>query len=132
MFNDLPWERTDVVSVWAELQDVGATNVSVLNSHGENLRYQVEDVNWYELPGGVKTIRELKLLVEVRVPALGYTTLYFEAAPGRLELPVETTAHNIETEKLAVTFSANGVEAVTDRGDRCALYRAREYSVQRN
>ena len=115
LFNDLPWERTDVVSVWAELQDVGATNVSVLNSHGENLRYQVEDVNWYELPGGIKTIRELKLLVEVRVPALGYTTLYFEAAPGKLELPVETTAHSIETEKLAVTFSANGVEAVTDK-----------------
>jgi hypothetical protein len=29
LFNDLPWDRTEVVPVWAELQDVGATNVAV-------------------------------------------------------------------------------------------------------
>ena len=115
LFNVLPWERTEVVSVWAELQDVAATNVTVRNSKAEILRYQVEDVNWYELPGGVKTIRELKVLVEVRVPALGYTTLYFEGAPGKLEVPTpSTTARGIETGKLAATFSASGVEAVVD------------------
>lgn len=116
LFNDLPWERTEIVPVWAELQDVGATNVTVHNAQGEALRHQVEDVNWYELPGGTKTIRELKLLVEARVPPLGYTTIYFNPAPGTLEVPVpDTSARSLQTGNLTIGFSANGVDALLDR-----------------
>ncbi len=115
LFNDLPWERTEVVPVWAELQDVSATNVAVRDSRGGEVRFQVEDVNWYEIPGGVKTIRELKLLVEARVPALGYTTLYFETAPGNLEVPKsETGIDRVQAGKLVMTFSGNGVDTLMD------------------
>jgi alpha-mannosidase len=115
LFNDLPWERKEVVPVWAELQDVGATNVTVRSSRGDTLRYQVEDVNWYELPGAPKTIRELKLLVEATVPALGYTTLYFESAPGKLESPPSSTkADRLDAGKLSLQFSSKGIEALID------------------
>lgn len=116
LFNPLPWDRTEAVEVWAELQDRSATNIAVSDSRGNRLEHQAVDVNWYELPGGAKSIRELKVLVKARVPALGYTTLYVDPAPGTLAVPeARRGAAALETDGVTISFSGRGVESVTDR-----------------
>ena len=116
LFNDLPWDRTEVVRVWAELQDVGATNIAVRTAGGYAVPFQVVDVNWYELPGGIKTVRELIVLVEARVPALGYATLYFDSAPGKLqEAPEEIPRNSLDTSTAVITFSERGIESLVDK-----------------
>ncbi|HWC00457.1 MAG TPA: glycosyl hydrolase-related protein [Bryobacteraceae bacterium] len=115
LFNDLPWERTEVVEVWAELQDKGATNLAVSDSRGSRLEHQVVDVNWYELPRSAKTIREAILLVKARVPAMGYTAVYIDPAPGTLEIPERKSgATSLETSAAHITFSGHGIESVRD------------------
>lgn len=116
LFNDLPWERTEVVPVWAELQDVTATNMVVLDSHGNAIPYQPIDINWYEVTKPPTTIREANLLVLARVPAMGYTTLYFEPAAGRISAPdVTTSVTTLESEFATLEFSGRGVESLVDK-----------------
>ncbi len=113
LFNELPWDRTEVVEVWAQLQDPTATNLKVTDAAGTTVPFQVLEVNWYDLPAGPKTLREARLLVKVKVPALGYTTLFFDAAPGTLGTPElcsgETT---LETTTASIHVSGNGIESV--------------------
>lgn len=112
LFNDLPWERTEVVPVWAALQDVTATNLAVRDGRGNAIPYQPMDINWYT----PTTFREANLLVRARVPAMGYTTLYFEPAPGRIGVPdVSTSAPTLETEFATLEFSGHGVESLLDK-----------------
>jgi hypothetical protein len=116
LFNDLPWERTEVVPVWAELQDVATTNIVVRDVRGNEIPYQPIDANWYEVTKPPTTFREANLLVQARVPAMGYTTLYFEPAPGRITMPeVSTSATTLETESAQLEFSGRGVEALLDK-----------------
>jgi hypothetical protein len=48
LYNDLPWERTEVVPDWAELQDASARNLVVRDRRGNAVPFQPIDVNWYE------------------------------------------------------------------------------------
>jgi alpha-mannosidase len=116
LFNDLPWERTEVVPVWAALQDVTATNLVVRDGRGNAIPYQPIDISWYEVTKPPTTFREANLLVRARVPAMGYTTLYFEPAPGRIGVPdVSTSAPTLETEFATLEFSGHGVESLLDK-----------------
>jgi hypothetical protein len=75
----------------------------------------VVDVNWYELPGGIKTIREAIVLVRARVPAGGYTTLYVDPAPGTAQVPERKAgAAVLETTAARLTFSGRGIDTVRD------------------
>jgi len=114
LFNDLPWERDEVVPVWAELQDVRATNLAVRDCRGNELPFQPIDVNWFEVTKPPTTLREANLLVRVRVPAMGYTTLYFDPAPGHIHAPERSIAGPLETEFARVDFSGRGVESLRD------------------
>ncbi len=116
LFNELPWERTEVVPVWVELQDKTATNIQVSDASGGRLEYQVTSVNWYDLPGGKRTIRELAVLVQAHVPALGYTTLYFDPVPGALPLSQrQEGARKLEAGGITAQFSGGGIDSVTDQ-----------------
>lgn len=116
LFNDLPWERTEVVPVWAELQDVTATNLLVRDGRGNVIPHQPIDINWYEVTTPPTTFREANLLVLARVPAMGYTTLYFEPAPGRVNMPdVSISATTLETEFATLEFSGRGVESLVEK-----------------
>ena len=116
LFNDLPSDRTETVSIWAELQDASATNVRVRDAHGDALAFQVEDVNWYELGGGVRTIRELRMLIRAHVPALGYTVIYVDPVPGTLTVPVNRPHDTaLESETISMQFSEQGIVSLTDR-----------------
>ena len=116
LFNDLPWERTEVIPVWAELQDVAATNLTVRDSQGNEVPFQPIDVNWFEVTKPPTTMREANLLVQVRVPPMGYTTLYFEPAPGQIHQPESSpTGDKLETEFAALEFSPRGVESLRDQ-----------------
>lgn len=123
LFNELPWERTEVIPVWAELQDVTATNLRVRDPQGNPIPFQPIDTNWFEVTKPPTTIREANLLVRVRVPAMGYTTLYFEPAPGHIQPPeTSSTADSLETEFATLQFSGRGVESLRDN-QTGALYR---------
>ena len=114
LFNELPWDRTEVVQVWVDLHDVNARNIAVRDAAGRPLPFQVVDVNWYETTEP-HTIREAILLVRVTVPALGYTTLTFEPAEGELRLPDSAPGGNrLEAGDLIVELSDEGVSAVVD------------------
>ena len=116
LFNDLPWERTEVVPVWAELQDVSATNIVVHDGQGRTVAYQPIDINWFEVTSPPTSFREANLLIQTRVPAMGYTTLYLEPAAGHIALPeVSSSATALDTESLAIDFSERGVEAIVDK-----------------
>ena len=115
LFNNLPWERTEVVPVWAELQDVTATNMAVRDGQGRAIPYQPVDINWFEVTATPTTFREASLLVETRVPAMGYTTLYFETAPGNITSPELSAETSLETDSLRVEFSGRGVESILDK-----------------
>ena len=116
LFNDLPWERTEVVEVWAELQDRGATNLAVSDAEGNRLEHQIVDINWYDLPGGFRTVREAIVLVKVRVPASGYTTIYMDPAPGKAAVPSRQAGlKSLENAAVRITFSGRGIETVEDK-----------------
>jgi hypothetical protein len=116
LFNDLPWQRTEVVPVWAELQDVTATNIVVRDGQGRTVPLQPININWFEVTSPPTSFREANLLVQARVPAMGYTTLYFEPAPGSVTLPdVSSSATVLDTESVAVEFSGRGVESIVDK-----------------
>ncbi len=116
LFNEMPWERTEVVQIWSELQHPDATNVKVTGAHGQPLPFQVVDVNWYDRASGPKALRELKLLVEVRVPALGYTTVYIDPASGNLNVPADRSGPGeIDTPSATIAISEHGVDHVLDK-----------------
>lgn len=115
LFNELPWERTEVVPLWVDLHDVDARNLVVRDARGRELPFQPIDVNWYETTKP-HTIREATLLVRVTVPPLGYTTLAFEPAEGELTVPSSNPAEGrLETEDLVVELSKRGIESLVDR-----------------
>jgi alpha-mannosidase len=115
LFNELPWDRTEVVPVWVDLHDVSARNIVVRDARGTELPFQPIDVNWYETTKP-RTIREANLLVRATVPALGYTTLSFEPADGELVLPDDGTHDpRLDTETALVQLSKRGVEFVLDK-----------------
>ena len=115
LFNELPWERTEVVEVWAQMQHPEATNIQVSDGQGHTIPFQVIDVLWYNpTPGSdIKTIRELKLLIKATIPSLGYATFYFDPAPGKIQIPASRTGSGtIDTDTATITLSNNGVESV--------------------
>jgi hypothetical protein len=116
LFNDLPWERTEVVPVWAALR-VAATNLVVRDGRGNAIPYQPIDINWRGVTKSpTTTFADANLLVHARVPAMGYTTLYFEPAPGRIGgLDVSPSAPTLETEFATLEFSGHGVESLLDK-----------------
>ncbi len=86
LFNELPWQRTEVVRFWAQVQELGTRNIVVHDSRGNLVPHQAIDVK--EIHGGSKEIfKEANVLVKVRVPALGYTTLYVEPVSEVIEIP---------------------------------------------
>jgi alpha-mannosidase len=115
LFNELPWERTEVVNVWAQMQHPEATNIKVSDGQGQKIPFQVVDVLWYNSAPGSKTkhIRELNLLIKATIPSLGYTTIYFEPAPGTIQIPESRNGSGtIDTDTATLTISDRGVESV--------------------
>ena len=116
LFNELPWERTETVEVWAELQHPTATNIQVTDALGRSVPFQVLDVNWYDRRSGPRTVRELSLLVKARVPALGYTTIYVDPAPGSLGFErTSTTGSVLDTSTATIRFDARGIDSIVHK-----------------
>jgi hypothetical protein len=118
LFNDLPWERTEVVAIWATMPPGGATNVVIRNARGETLRHQAIDANYYrrETIGG--PFKEVNLLIEARVPAMGYTAVYADPAEGALEMPETSSSGNgLETEFASIEWSPKGIEYLLDKAN---------------
>ncbi len=122
LFNDLPWARTEVVKVWAPFQQPGTTNLVVRDPSGGELPFQVLDVNDIktgERHAPITSLKEVVLLVKARVPALGYTTLYFDPAPGTLEItPPKTSGERLDSEAASIEFSNHGVELLLDKASQ--------------
>src|SRR5581483_1658078 len=116
LFNELPWERTEVVQIWAEMQHPEATNIQVTGADGRPLPFQVLDVNWYERTSGSQRIREVTLLVEARIPALGYTTVSIAPAPGTISPAAERSGPGeIDTPSARIEITERGIGQVLDQ-----------------
>jgi alpha-mannosidase len=116
LFNNLPWDRTEVVQIWATMPPGGATNIVVRNTRGETLPHQVIDANFYRRSTTGGPFKELNLLIEARVPAMGYTTVYVDPAEGTLELPETSSSGNrLDTSFASIEWSARGVEFLLDK-----------------
>jgi alpha-mannosidase len=115
LFNDLPWERTEAVMVWAEFPDRHPGNVIALDAHGNTVPFQPIAANWYDVGGSRQNLKEAQLLVLARVPPMGYTTLYFEPALGRIAVPEPFVGDILDTEFATVGLSGAGVEFILDK-----------------
>jgi alpha-mannosidase len=107
LFNELPWPRTEVVRIWAQVQELGTRNLVVRDSAGRVVPHQAIDIN--EIHGASKEIfKEANLLVKVQTPALGYTTLYVGPASGVIEIPVrKTDVQTLRTGFADLTFQGD-------------------------
>ena len=113
LFNPLPWERTEVVQVWAHLQDGRFPAITPKDASGNPLAYQIVDINRKRTGGGFK---EIDLLVRVTVPALGYATVYFEPSTRPMEMPPHYgIGASLDTEFATVFFSKRGIDAILDK-----------------
>jgi alpha-mannosidase len=116
VFNDLPWERTEVVEFWAEVQPGGIANIALRDARGTNLTYQALDIvdTRAKTADGRRAFKEVPLLALVTVPAMGYTTVYAEPAEGALNVPAATTGERLEAGFATVDFFDGGVRSLRD------------------
>lgn len=114
LFNDLPWERTEAVSVWAEFPSRHPGNFIVIDAQGNSVPYQPIDANWYDNSGSRRHLKEARLLVLARVPPMGYTTLYFEPSSGIVKVPKSSLSDTIATSFATARFCPSGVESIQD------------------
>ena len=116
LFNDLAWDRTEVVEIRATMPPGGATNVVVRSARGETLPHQVIETNYYRQATTSGAFKEVILLVRARVPALGYTTVYVDPADGTLEKPDTIASGNrLETDFADVEWSPRGIDFLLDK-----------------
>jgi Glycosyl hydrolases family 38 N-terminal domain/Glycosyl hydrolases family 38 C-terminal beta sandwich domain len=117
LWNPLPWERTEVAQLWVSFQDVSHSNFLVRDTDGNLVPFEVVDLNYANRAtprGGGGAIKEANILVKCAVPALGYTTLYFEPAEGEAEVPRETSAASLDAGFANLAFSPRGIESLSD------------------
>ena len=117
LWNPLPWDRTEVVELWATFQDPTTTNFRVVDASGDELPFQVVDLNDTGRTPTAHTPRRFKeggVMVKARIPALGYTTVYVEPISGAV--PVERTSRSNELDAgfAHLKFSSAGIESLTD------------------
>lgn len=116
LFNDLPWDRTEVVRIWASMPPGGASNVVARDSHENVIPHQVVQANRYPGPAGKTRYKEFVLLIRARVPALGYTTVFLDPADGPLQQPEPFSSGGVlDTEFASMEFSEGGIEALLDK-----------------
>lgn len=116
LFNDLAWDRTEVVRIWATMPPGGATDIVVHDARGAVLPHQVIEANYYRRATTAGAFKEVILLVRAHVPALGYTTIYVDPADGTLVKPETTSSGNrLQTDFADVEWSARGIEYLLDK-----------------
>src|SRR5262249_3968819 len=64
---------------------------------------------------GKRQYKEVVLLVRVRVPALGYTVLYFDPAPGQMAPPAAEIRPIADAGSLSVSLAGKGIDWLLDR-----------------
>ncbi len=122
VFNTLAWDRSETVEIKAVFAEPRVTKVRILDAAGGELPHQLLKVRHFNnssehLPPGAKnTYKEAWLLVEAKVPGLGYTTLRVERADGDEEPAYPDAAvEALENDRVLVTLGPTGVRSVRDK-----------------
>ena len=116
LFNDLPWERTEIVEIRPEFQNDHTPNIEVKDSGGRRIPFQVLDANWWRHSESPAVFRDTRMLVRASVPALGYTTVYVDPVPGSLSIPEsETSVSRLETGSATIQLSSRGIDFIEDQ-----------------
>ena len=129
VFNPLAWDRRETIEIKAVFAEPRATKLKVLAPDGSELRHQLLRVRHFNnssehLPPGAKnTYKEAWLLVNAKVPALGYTTLSVVPAEGDEEpsYPDEAVSA-LEDDFARIELGAEGILEIRDKR-RDAAYR---------
>ena len=114
VFNSLSWDRTDVIEITPTL--LGGPNRSfvIRNAEGRPLPLQLVDANrYYRSPH----IKEATVLIQVEVPALGYTTLYVDPSERPFTEPART-GEVIDTDFCRLNFTEQGPGKLYDKENR--------------
>jgi len=97
--NPLAWERTDLVSIPVEMPEAEKGELSVLNSKGEPVAFQVLSHD--------STLHTYQLLTEVKkVPSLGYEVLHVVPGAGRAETDIKMHGLTLENAALRVSVDS--------------------------
>jgi len=101
VFNQLSWDRSDVVSVKVTFNLFnGFKHFKIVDKDGREIPYQVISKEFY-LDG---SIREVEILFKADVPSLGYNTYY--VVPSTSEPSFDTSLKCFETKEAGTTSFA--------------------------
>ena len=113
LFNDLGWDRSEVVFFHKAFPARGTADVSVLGPEGTPLRHQLLDIEPYE----DGTLKEATVAVEACVPAVGYSAIAVtevrgEASGSPPEVPADS--FTVESPTVSLTFSGGRLASLED------------------
>jgi alpha-mannosidase len=114
LFNPLNWARREVVELQAVFAVQGTRRVKVVDGEGQELKHQLLKVRHMGRPQ--QFYKEVWMLVEADVPALGYRTLYVQPDEGSEDVsyahaPVEV----LESRSIRLRLSRTGIESLEDK-----------------
>lgn len=114
LFNDLSWERNEIVSQQINLETGFAKEIDVFTHKGERIPSQLSDIVYYK-DGSIKTAM-LYMSIQA-IPSMGQTTCYvIPAQKTQRKSSVRTANTNkLENNFYAVEFSRGGVKQIKDK-----------------
>ena len=122
LFNPLGWRRREAVEIQAVFSQPGVTRVKIVDGEGRTRRHQLLRVRHFNDPGehmaasAKNSYKEIWALVDVEVPAMGYTTLTVVAETGGEEIaPLGKPTSVLENSRLRIELGETGVEVLKDR-----------------
>lgn len=118
VFNQLAWDRTDIVEVEVQFTSPSVREVSVVNHQGQPVPFQILHEERYT-DGEIKTLK-IAFLAE-NIPSMGYTTYFIlprKVKPIKTESKIKVGENFIENENLRVVIDADHGGAITSIYDK--------------
>ncbi|MFC1233728.1 mannosylglycerate hydrolase [Vibrio sp. F74] len=120
-FNLMPYERSDVVNTMITIR---AQEFSIFDENGNQVEYFVQDKRQID-PGKVDRqivhygnydpFMEFDIQLNIKVPAMGYTTLHIQANKSGTVKVAEQKADKLENSFYKITVNSDGTLSVFDK-----------------
>jgi len=122
IFNELSWDRRDIVSAYIAFPEVGTWRLTITDNQGREVPYQI--TKW--VPYGDGSLSEGEIIFLAEAPSLGYSTYYVSKLEGKPdEVKPAETPKEIETPFYRIRLRDGGIESLYAKTLERELLRAK-------
>ena len=113
VFNDLAWERTDIIDNIVAVDEQGIKELFLLDKSGKDISSQIKVLATHS----DGSISRAQVIFEANVPSLGYTTYYLAPGSNHTKTDLSADSSTLENQffKINIDSQSGGITGIFDK-----------------